>query len=103
MRDPVTGWIAVGVTLALTLVSIGVATTLAEGLWSLCTGDSLLFPRPILRNRMLDEERVAAASLTVGPFAVDEDPIVGFRTKSSITREFWNVPASTDEPGPTGR
>ncbi len=82
--------------IAIMLVSVGVATTLAEGVWSLCTGDSLLFPRPILRNQMLDEERIKAAALTVGPFAVDEDPLVGFRTKPSLEREFWNVPATTD-------
>lgn len=84
---------------AVSLLAAAIALVLAEGVFSLATGRSLIWPSPYGRMHALDEERIAAAALTVGPFARDDDPLVGFHVKASAQREFLGVVASTDRHG----
>ncbi|MAG58086.1 MAG: hypothetical protein CMJ83_17505 [Planctomycetes bacterium] len=87
------------------LVSLVVAFVLFAGVYSLVTRESLILglaglpESDIQRLDMTNEERMKAAALTIGPFALDEDPRVGFRMKGRVTREFVGVPAATDEYG----
>ncbi|MCA8943768.1 MAG: SGNH/GDSL hydrolase family protein [Planctomycetes bacterium] len=91
------------VRLLVSVVAAIVALLLAEGAWSLVTGRSLVHPAPLARMQALDAERIAAAARTVGPFAADEDPVVGFHVKGSAAREFLGVAASTDRFGMRAR
>ena len=86
--------------IAIVAVSVVMALLLAEGLYSLMTGGSLArLDVGVQAARVLerdDAERARTAELTPGPFALDVDPVVGLRMKSSTTREIAGVAATTD-------
>ena len=48
---------------------------------------------------MLDEERLAAAALTPGPYAVDTDPYVAMRLKGGHAVTYVDRVANTDTLG----
>lgn len=85
-------------------IGILVATLMAEGAFSLITGRSALRrdsgASAPFRMRMLDEERLAAAALTEGAFAVAADPYVAMALKGNhSTRSFLDQVANTDAIG----
>jgi len=96
--------------LLLALVAFVAAAVLMEGAWSLIGDESAIrrgadwllgadtSPRAD-RVSMLDEERIAAAALTEGPYALEADPAIGFRMKAGVTRLILNAPATMDSWG----
>jgi hypothetical protein len=97
------GSIAVG--LLVGALSLALFVVLPEGVTSLVSGESLW-------RRALDRadpavplpleplaDRTAVGALTPGPYALDPDPVVGFRLKSSALRTFAGVRATLDEYG----
>ena len=93
------------------LLAIGATLTIAalfEGTYTLVSGEPSVLTRRWLHPRldagfvrmgMLDEERMAAAALTEGPFDEDVDPLVGGRLKAGLDRLLLQATTRTDRWG----
>ncbi|MFN0206632.1 MAG: hypothetical protein ACKVS6_10030 [Planctomycetota bacterium] len=73
----------------------------AEGILSLFFARSMLMVAGLrasspVRVEMLDEERMKAAALTEGPFAMEIDPFIGTKLKANFKYKFMSAFGSTD-------
>jgi hypothetical protein len=95
--------VGIGVGVGVACVATAVALLAAEGAMQLFAGRSFLrgasgVNSPV-RLKMLDEERIRAGALTVGPYAADYDPFIATRLKGKFTYKFLDGTANTNERG----
>ncbi|MHC4850385.1 MAG: hypothetical protein ACYTF5_00060 [Planctomycetota bacterium] len=89
----------------LVVVATAVSVVLMAGGHALWTGTSFLHGwlglgvESTTRMAMTDEERIAAAALTRGPFSLAVDPHVAFTMRRGATRKILDVPAHMDKWG----